>query len=97
MTPNARILKTGIAPDWVCRGPSTLIELTLDEAGGSREDLRIFDQSHLPCFSTRYSKRAATGLPAEAKETIRWRFRERVDPNLFVFVPRKRAKQVAGF
>lgn len=97
MTPNARILKTGIAPDRVCRGSSTLIELTLYEGGGSREDLRIFDQSHLPCFSTRYSKRAATGLPAEAKETIRWRFRDEVDPNLFVFAPRRGAKQVAGF
>lgn len=97
MAPSARIVKRGIAPDRVCRGSSTLIELRLDEASGSREELRIFDQSHLPCFSTRYAMRAATGLPAEAKETIRWRFRDEVDQNLFVFKTRKGAKQVAGF
>src|SRR5487761_2269820 len=97
-TGQARILDDNIPPDQDCLGASVLIELTL--AGGdepAKERLRVLTHEHLPCHSTASFVRWARGIPYDFKEDIAWRFRDRVDPNLFVFTPDKQAKRVSRF
>jgi hypothetical protein len=95
----ARVLKDDIPPDHDCEGASVLIELTLAEGDApAREELRVLTRKHLPCHSTTYFTRLGHGrMPYDFKEDITWRFRDQIDPSLFVFAPDKHARKVARF
>ncbi len=94
----ARLLKDDIPPDRDCPGASVLIELTLAEGDTpAREELRVLTREHLPCRSTAHFTRWGHGIPYDFEENTTWRFREQVDPALFVFAPDKHARRVNRF
>lgn len=100
MADRARLVKDDIGPDKFCAGSSVMLELTLAEGKEpSKEDLRILNGTHLPCYSVLFRMRTSFNfnLPVDVKETITWRFRDRLDPMLFVFAPKEHAKRVTHF
>lgn len=98
MADRARLVKDDIGPDKFCAGSSVMIDLTLAEGKEpAKEELRILNRTHLPCYLIVYRTRTSFNLPVDVKETITWRFRDRLDPILFVFAPKKHAERVTHF
>jgi hypothetical protein len=95
MADRARLVDDDLPPTHACPGPSISVELPLTPDGTFVEDLRVLSRTYLPCESIIHRMVRTSRAVSDIDETIIWNFHaESPNPDLFIFSPRRHARQV---